>query len=83
MKRLSELITAAGLGIAILGGCCVDSPGIYGYAAGTVGILGGFVAGVGYTMMVLAECRKSNILYFPRPKEPVEDAGWIGLEAKK
>ena len=83
MKRLSELITAAGLGIAILGACCMDSPGLYGYAAGTVGILGGFVAGMGYAMMVLAECRKSSILYFPQPKEPVEDGGWIELETEK
>lgn len=83
MKQLSEIITAIGFVVAVLGACCLDSPGIYGYAAGVVGILGGFVAGIGYAVRILAESRKSNMLYFPQLKEPVEDVTWIELEAEK
>lgn len=63
MKRLSEIITVTGLSIAVLGACCVDSPGVYGYLAGVVCIPGGFTAGIGYAIRVLRERRKRDIFY--------------------
>ncbi len=83
MKRLSEAITAAGLGIVVLSACCMDSAGDYAYIAGAIGILGGFIAGIGYTVRVLTGKQKGGILYFPLPEEPVADAEWIELQTEK
>lgn len=82
MKRLSEIITSVGLTIAVLGACCLDSPGIYGYAAGAVGILGGFVAGVGYAVRILGERREKDIFYFHQRDRLTVDVEWIELEAE-
>lgn len=50
MKILSNSLIISGLAIAVLGACCMDSPGAYGYIAGAACILGGLIAGTGYAI---------------------------------
>lgn len=76
MKRLSKVIMAIGAIIALLAACCIDSPGIYGYLAGGVAILGGFIVGAGYSLGLLAERRRVYALYIVKVDEP--DVVWIG-----
>lgn len=67
MKRLSKIIMATGGIISMLAMCCLDSDGAYMYYAGVVCILGGFIAGAGYGLRVLLECRREmqiELLYF-------------------
>lgn len=75
MDRLSKVIMIIGIVIALLAMCCIDSPGIYGYLAGGVAILGGFIAGVGYALGLLAERRRVYRLYLVKVDEP--DVVWI------
>lgn len=67
MKRLSKIIMATGGTISMLAMCCLDSDGVYMYYAALVCILGGFIAGAGYGLRVLSECRREmqiEMFYF-------------------
>lgn len=67
VRRLSKIIMATGGIISMLAMCCLDSDGAYMYYAGVVCILGGFIAGAGYGLRVLLECRREmqiELLYF-------------------
>ena len=75
MKRLSKVIIAIGAIIALLAVCCLDSPGVYGYFSGAVAILGGFIAGAGYALYMLADRRRKNRIYLIKVEEP--DIVWI------
>lgn len=57
MRVISKIAISIGLMIAALGACCIDSTGLYGYAAGVICILGGFIAGTGYAVELLVEKR--------------------------
>ena len=48
MKRIGKIVTAVGVVTALLAGCCLDSQDVYGYLAGAVCIIGGFLGGAGY-----------------------------------
>ena len=76
MKRLSKVIMTIGTMIALLAACCIDSPGVYGYLAGAVAVLGGFIVGAGYGLGLLAERRRVYALYIVKVDEP--DVVWIG-----
>lgn len=82
MKRFSKAIMAIGTMIALLAVCRLDSPGVYGYLAGAVAILGGFVVGVGYALRLLSERQRECRLYFIKVDEWIEE-GRLLLEAKK
>ena len=75
MDRLSKVIMTVGAIIALLAICCLDSPGAYGYLAGAVAILGGFIVGAGYCLELLAERRRVYALYIVKVDEP--DVVWI------
>lgn len=75
MKRLSKVIMVIGAVIALLAACCIDSPGVYGYLAGAVAILGGFIVGAGYGLGLLVERRRVYALYIVKVDEP--DVVWI------
>lgn len=75
MKRLSKVIMAIGAMIALLAACCIDSPGVYGYFAGAVAILGGFIVGAGYGLGLLTDRRRVYALYIVKVDEP--DVVWI------
>lgn len=57
MRVISKAVISIGLMIAVLGACCIDSTGLYGYVAGIICILGGFIAGTGYALWLLVEKR--------------------------
>lgn len=48
MKRIGKIVTAVGVVTALLAGCCLDSQDVYGYLAGVLCIIGGFLGGAGY-----------------------------------
>lgn len=48
MKIISDILTAAGLLIFTVSASCVDSPGLYGCAAGIACAAGGILACAGY-----------------------------------
>ena len=62
MKRIGKIITAVGVVTALLAGCCLDSQDVYGYLAGALCIIGGFLGGVGYAIYMLAERRRSEVV---------------------
>lgn len=79
MKRISKIITAVGVVTALLAGCCLDSQDVYGYLAGTVCIIGGFLGGAGYAIYMLAERRHTEVvIQMDKP-----DVVWIEIEDKK
>lgn len=57
MKRLSKVMMAIGIILAMLFVCCADSPDIYGYFSCAAAIFGVFMAVVGY---ILTERRSSE-----------------------
>lgn len=50
MKRIGKIVTAVGVVTALLAGCCLDSQDVYGYLAGALCIIGGFLGGAGYAI---------------------------------
>ena len=87
MKVVSNIIIAIGAVISILSACCVDSPGVYGYAAGIACIFGGFIIGTGYAVRILGarkeEKRKAYFYEIHRKDRLDADVEFIDLEAKK
>ncbi len=81
MDRLSKVIMTVGAIIALLAICCLDSPGAYGYLAGAVAILGGFIVGAGYGLGLLVERRRVYALYIVKVDEP--DVVWIEEGGRK
>ena len=79
MKRISKIITAVGVVTALLAGCCLDSQDVYGYLAGALCIIGGFLGGAGYAIYMLAELRHTEVvIQMDKP-----DVVWIEIEDKK
>lgn len=75
MDRLRKVIMTIGAMIVLLAACCIDSPGAYGYLAGAVAILGGFIVGAGYGLGLLTDRRRVYALYIVKADEP--DVVWI------
>lgn len=83
VRRLSKIIMATGGIISMLAMCCLDSDGIYMYYAGAVCILGGFIAGAGYGLRVLSECRREmqiEMFYFHQADKLDGDMEFIGIK---
>lgn len=53
MELLADIIVSVGFIIAVLGACGLDSPGIYGYIAGIISMLGFLIGGIGVCMRSL------------------------------
>lgn len=83
MKIISNAATLIGLVIAILGACCLDSPGAYGYIAGAACIVGGIIAGTGYALRLRGERRERRLDQFHQVDRLDGDAEWIELEEVK
>lgn len=76
MKRIGKIVTAVGVVTALLAGCCLDSQDVYGYLAGAVCIIGGFLGGAGYAIYMLAERRRTEVVIeMDKP-----DIVWIEIE---
>lgn len=76
MKRIGKIITAVGVGTTLLAGCCLDSRDVYGYLAGALCIIGGFLGGAGYAICMLAERRHTEVvIQMDKP-----DIVWIEIE---
>lgn len=60
LKVISNIAMAIGMIIAVLFACCIDSPGVYGYAAGFAYVAGLIIAGSGYIVRLVGERRKEK-----------------------
>ena len=79
LKRIGKIIMAVGVVTALLAGCCLDSQDVYGYLAGALCIIGGFLGGAGYAICMLAERRCTEVVIeMDKP-----DIVWIEIEDKK
>lgn len=84
MKVISKAAISIGSIIAVLGACCIDSDGLYGYAAGAICVLGGFIAGTGYALGLLAERREVKSISEFRQKDRYDaDLIFIEIGTKK
>lgn len=82
MKRIGKIVTAVGVVTALLAGCCLDSQDVYGYLAGALCIIGGFLGGAGYAIYMLAARRKA-CFYFIRRRDRLDaDVEFIDLDKK-
>lgn len=61
LKRIGKIVTAVGVVTALLAGCCLDSQDVYGYLAGALCIIGGFLGGACYAICMLAERRRTEV----------------------
>ncbi len=48
MESIHNIIISAGMLLSAFAACCIDSPGMYGWAAGIACVAGGIIAGIGY-----------------------------------
>ena len=76
VEKDRQIVTAVGVVTALLAGCCLDSQDVYGYLAGAVCIIGGFLGGAGYAIYMLAERRRTEVVIeMDKP-----DIVWIEIE---
>ena len=79
LKRIGKIVTAVGVVTPMLAGCCLNSQDVYGYLAGALCIIGGFLGGAGYAIYMLEERRRTEVVIeMDKP-----DIVWIEIEGKK
>ena len=81
LKKLSELILGTGVIIAVLGGCCIDSPEPYGTMALMVVVIGGAVAGLGYALMIYESTKKKDLSDFHQKDKLDGDITYISYDS--
>lgn len=82
MQKAGKAFIGIGLAVAVVAGCCVDSPGTYGTLALITVAVGGIVAGAGYGMTLIGK-PDIKVFYSIHRKDKLDaDVEYIDLDKK-
>ncbi len=82
MQIVGKAFIGIGLAVAVVAGCCVDSPGIYGTLALIAVLVGGIIAGAGYGMTLLGNPDIKAFYSIHRKDRLDADVEFIELDKK-
>lgn len=82
MQRVGKVFIGIGLSLAVVAGCCIDSVYPFGMLALVAVVIGGVVAGIGYTMIVLGKPDIKAFYVIKRKDRLDADVEFIDIDKK-